>query len=223
MRMVVILLLGVLLTACGQDGVVREQTPAVPIPVKVKTPPKPPTEEELVDFIREDYEIIVQDLEAELLTLDSIAYECDEVEGQVLMYTDQEEGLRLAINSYSDGGHSGATEYWYFRDDAPIFMLRESGYWTFGGPPPEESDDSEFPTTHSIDYVTEDRYYFADGKLIRQLEKKYELHSWEKTPGAENTPNEKVTHNGEIPVTYAWMAVVVKEKVVDCDKVVVEW
>lgn len=222
MKDLVMVLAAVFLLGCGQDAVVQEEAPQTVAPKAMKQP-QPPTEEELVEFIREDYEIIVQDLEAELLTQDSIAYECEEINGQILMYTDPEEGVRLVINSYADGGHSGATEYWYFRDEAPIFMLRESGYWTFGGPQPEESDDSEVPVSHTIDYVTEDRYYIADAKLIRQLQKKYELHSWEEMPGAENSPNEKVGHNGEIPSTYAWMATVIKEKAVDCDQVVVEW
>ena len=212
--LLILALLVVFLSACGDDRP-SAATKTISKPPATKAVPPTPTEEELLDDIRSEYELIAREMQAAALTADSIDYSCEEqfMDGRIMSFSSEGE-TRVIISSYAQGDHFGVTEYWYFRDEEPFFLLREYGGWSFGGPGETDEEGNEYPS--SIDDVTEQRYYIAGGKVIRQLEKSYQVKSWLDENPAETAQNTEVATTGSIPVTYEWLQNSLREGRVAC-------
>lgn len=147
--------------------------------------------------------------------MDSIAYTCDDqmISGEVLLFADTEE-TKVVINSFSVGDHSGSTEYWYFSDGAPFFVLEESGVWSFGGPMQADENGRELPGT--IDTIEQRRYYIVDGKVVRELRKEVTLKSWEEGPSIDDIPNQTVQPPGGLPAGADLIRAAMEKGEVDC-------
>lgn len=141
---------------------------------------------EAIAEIRAAYARLQALLEAGTLRKDTKAFGCegDLMEGELIRYYEEEE---LVLIQHSQGSeHSWEIKQVYLKNAVPFFVLEEEAYWTFGGPLNQDG------TANTIDYVTENRYYFQEGELIRQLTKQFENHSWEQLPEGNEVPNKEV-------------------------------
>ncbi len=200
-----------MLLSCGGDKTqevstdkVKQVTTAVDSPVEEKmTHPAPlPSKEampeettkdgstkEAITAIRAEYARLQKMLDDGTLRKEVKTFDCegDPTEGELIRYYEGDDLVVLQHNQ--GGGHGWEIKQVYLKGGMPFFTLEESGYWTFGGPLNEDE------TSNTIDYTKEDRYYFQNGVLIRQLTKEFEMHSWETLPEGNEVPNE------EVPVT----------------------
>lgn len=217
MRPFFLLSLLVLLTACGSDAVADTAPHASPAPAPAPPPaPAVVSPEEQLAEIKAEYALISQEMEGEVYAADTVRYVCEAgvMEGEMLLYSDSE-ALRLVINSFSMGDHGGKIEYWYFKDSIPFFVLEETGTWQFGGPYREDEHGDQI--VGSIDKIEQQRYYIAEGKVIKQLSKAFEIRSWEESPTADEVPNREVPTDGDLPEGYAVVKAAILTGAVNCD------
>lgn len=223
MRYLLLIVLGGFFLACGtdtqeaseggaslalRDNTVAETTTAAPAA---------PTPEEQIAAIRDEYDLIAREMAADVYTMDSLIYACEDrmVSGEVLRFRDAEE-IRVVINSYAMGDHSGKTEYWYFQEGEPFFVLVETGAWSFGGP--LEVDDNGIESPGTIDKIEQRRYYIVAGKVTRELHKAVEVKSWEEGPTIDEVPNVAVTPSDQLPAGADFIMEAMLKKEVDCSK-----
>jgi hypothetical protein len=149
-------------------------------------PVKNGSTKEAIAEIRAEYARLQALLAAETLRKDAKAFDCegDPTEGELIRYYEDDKLVVIQFNQGSE--HSWDIKQVYLKNAEPFFVMEEEGYWTFGGPLNEDG------TANTIDYVTENRYYFEEGALIRQLTKKFETHSWENLPEGSDVPNKEV-------------------------------
>lgn len=149
-------------------------------------PVKNSATKEAITAIRAEYARLQKLLEEGTLRKDTKAFDCDgdPTEGELIRYYENDQ---LVVIQHSQGSeHSWEIKQVYLKNAVPFFVLEEEGYWTFGGPLNQDG------SANTIDYVTENRYYFQEGTLIRQLTKKFETHSWENLPEGKAVPNKEV-------------------------------
>jgi hypothetical protein len=176
-------------TTTALDSPTAENTSPTSSPTKEVMPSetiKNGSAKDAIAEIRAEYTRLQQLLEAGTLRKDTKAFNCDgdPTEGELIRYYEDD---KLVVMQHNQGSeHSWESKQIYLENAVPFFALEEEGYWTFGGP--QNKDE----TSNTIDYVTENRYYFQNGELIRQLTKKYETHSWEKLPEGSEVPNKEV-------------------------------
>lgn len=196
-----------ILFSCGdsETDAVETATETTAIPAKEpqrKSPPVPqpaPSDlkeglatksdestETLIADIREKYAAVTTKKESNLLRKDSLGFECESGPGggTLLRYYD---GDDLVLLHHSAGGeHSWESDRVYFSAGKPFFVFHEEGYWQFGGPLNEDGN----PNT--IDKIMEERLYLKDGKVLKALDKSYDIKSWEEPVKSENVPNRAV-------------------------------
>lgn len=196
------------LFSCGGEATqeattdeIKQETTSIDSPVEEenKHPAPAPTKEvmpaetvkngstkEAIAAIRAEYARLQKMLDAGTLRKEVKTFDCegDPTEGELVRYY---EGDDLVVMQHNQGGgHGWEGKQVYLKSGIPFFTLEENGYWTFGGPLNEDG------TPNTIDYAKEDRYYFQNGVLIRQLTKEFEIHSWETLPEGNEVPNEEV-------------------------------
>lgn len=229
MRSFLLISLLALLTACGSDkeSATAPEPSTAPAfaPERKATPapeaaPVPLSLEEQIAVIKSEYALISQEMEGEVYTADTIRYSCEEgmTDGEVLLYSDSE-ALRLVVNSLSLGDHAGMIEYWYFKEGEPFFVLEEIGSWQFGGPYREDEDGNQI--MGSIDRIEQTRYYIAEGKVVRELNKAFEIKSWEDSPTADQVPNKEVPTAGDLPEGYESIKAAINTGKMDCDLIAI--
>jgi|GEM_PF-3171572 len=194
MRFTVLFITALVLTACG-DSAPDPTVASLPgnrserAAAAGSTPPE--TDNDTLAMIRADYQRIEAARRSGILMEDSLSYRCEDypVEGIVHFYSEGADVV-LLTHGYSRGDHEGTTERYYYRNGQLFFHLQESGYWEFGGAMQTMPDGAEVPG--SIDHVTEERRYYAAGKLIKALTKSYSFDSAEdrstKAAAAANGP-----------------------------------
>ena len=171
-RLNYILLLLVLLTACG------------PTPEVVTAPL--PTEKELeesvsinsIEQIKEEFNAVEKLFSTARLTLDSLDYECEiGPKGGKINFYKQENELRLISNNFYEGDHFGSTEKYYLKDGKLFFAFIKQGTWTFDSDLPENST-IEPMSPPTKDEIKEYRFYYAaDGTPLECLKKEYVIRS----------------------------------------------
>ena len=70
-------------------------------------------------------------------------------------------GLVAIELAYVSGSHSASTEYFYFKDGGLFFVFETQSTWRFDGGTPEKPE--------TMDRDTENRFYYDDGRCVRQL------------------------------------------------------
>jgi hypothetical protein len=183
-----ILLLFVLLTACGQVPEAVEATLPVDQAVEKATPINS------LEQIKEEFGRVEKLFSTAQLTVDSLDYECEnDPKGGTINFYKYKNELRLISNDFYEGDHSGTTEKYYVKDGKLFFAFVEKGSWTFDSDLPEnvELDPINPPTK---DEMKEFRFYFAEsGKPLQCLEKEYVIRSSIDLPvdpdQVQNTPN----------------------------------
>lgn len=148
----------------------------------------PTNEAAIVEQIRADYGATMEKLNKGDLKKITKDFSCEEdpAEGTLTRYY---EGEQVVILEHSIGHeHGWISQKIYFKNGQPYFVFAEVGSWYFGGP--EKTDDSG---ENTIDDISETRYYIHEGNVIRKLNKKYLIKSWEAKPKIDKIPNKTVT------------------------------
>lgn len=136
-----------------------------------------------VDGIKQEYNLVNSQLLAKKLDSVSFEYECDEISGNIVYYSDK--GSLKVVKHYQADSHFSSTETYFVNDEKPYFIFQDETVWSFDGGLPDK------PITK--DDVTEKRYYIDDNKTIQCLEKKYTLKSNSaNNPKSENIPNKEM-------------------------------
>lgn len=134
-----------------------------------------------VDLIKEEYSLVKSKLLAKKLDSTSFDYECDEISGKVVYYS--ENGILKVVKHFQADSHFSSTDSYFVNDGKPYFIFKDETVWSFDGGTPEK------PQTK--DDVTEQRFYIVNNKSIQCLEKKYTLRSNStNNPKSENIPNQ---------------------------------
>ncbi|WDF46149.1 hypothetical protein PQ459_14725 [Chryseobacterium sp. KACC 21268] len=136
-----------------------------------------------VNGIRQEYQLVNSKLVAKDLDSVGFKYECDEISGNVVYYS--ENGTLKVVKHFQADSHFSSTENYFVIDGKPYFVFKDETVWSFDGgtaDKPETKDD-----------VTEQRFYIVNGKSIQCLEKKYTLKSKSaNNPKSENVPNKEM-------------------------------
>lgn len=168
-----LLLLFVLLTACGQTP-----DPAKALPLAVDPEFEEAKQVNTIEQIKDEFSAVEKLFSTARLTVDSLDYDCenDPVGGTINFYK-QENELRLISSNFYEGDHSATTEKYYLKDGKLFFAFVEESTWMFDADLPDnaEFDPMNAPTK---DEVKEYRFYYADdGQPLQCLEKEYVIRS----------------------------------------------
>lgn len=136
-----------------------------------------------INGIKQEYSLVNADLVAKKLDSAGFTYECNEISGNVVYYS--ENGTLKVVKHYQADSHFSSTERYYINDGKPYFIFKDDTVWSFDGGTPDK------PVTK--DDVTERRFYLVDNRAIQCLEKKYSLKSNSAgNPKSENVPNKEM-------------------------------
>lgn len=136
-----------------------------------------------INGIKQEYSLVNADLVAKKLDSAGFKYECNEISGNVVYYS--ENGTLKVVKHYQADSHFSSTERYYINDGKPYFIFKDDTVWSFDGGTPDK------PVTK--DDVTERRFYLVDNRAIQCLEKKYSLKSNSASnPKSENVPNKEM-------------------------------
>lgn len=181
------LLLCLFLSACGDGPDASQIQPSNDLSSSASEDP--------ILNIQKRYNTINNWLTSATLSMDSFPYTCEaNAGGGQVKYFRQNGELVMLRHDFYEGDHAGTTEIYYLHNERPIFIFVESSSWSFGGP---ASDDPSIP--HTIDNVTENRYYFTNYEAgigqqsLKCLQKDYVIRSWIEIPLNKNQiPNKDI-------------------------------
>lgn len=144
------------------------------------------TEKELktVEDIREEYQVIMSKIKDGKIIPSSFDYMCnEELEGKLTYFSENGELRRIVRQSGYD--HGELIREIFLKDNKPFFIFHHMESWSF---------DVEANQEHAIrKEITEKRFYIADNKLIKCLEKEFVNRSAAKNnPTSVNIPNKDV-------------------------------
>jgi hypothetical protein len=145
-------------------------------------------EADIVERIRADYGATMKRINKGSLKKSEKEFSCEEdaAEGTLIRYYNGDE---IEVIEYTLGWeHGWESQKIYFKNGQPYFVFEEEGSWHFGGP--EGTNDAG---ENTVDDINETRYYIESGKVIRKLNKKYQIKSWEAKPKISEIPNKTVT------------------------------
>lgn len=133
-----------------------------------------------VEAIKSEYNIINMKLQAKKLDSLSFDYECNEISGNVVYYS--ENGILKVVRHFSADSHFSSVENYFVRDGKPFFVFKDETVWSFDGGTPEKPE--------TKDNITQQRMYIADHKIIKCLEKTFTIKSsLAENPKPEDVPN----------------------------------
>lgn len=121
-----------------------------------------------VDDIKKEYAILNDLLTSKKLDSTSFTYNCDEKEGEVVLYY-QDKKLKAVKDFYSEHSHFSSSTKYFVKDNQVFFIFKDETVWGFDGGTPEK------PITK--DDINEKRIYFLNNKAIQCLEKNYSIRS----------------------------------------------
>lgn len=133
--------------------------------------------------IKKEYGNINNLLASKKLDSTIFSYNCDEREGEVTLYY-QNNKLKIVKDFYAEHSHfSSATKY-FVKDNQVFFIFNEETVWNFadGGTPekPETKDD-----------IKEKRIYILDHKAVQCFEKDYSILSKGNNPDPKSIANKE--------------------------------
>ena len=119
--------------------------------------------------IKKEYGNVNNLLTSKKLDSTSFTYNCDEREGEVTLYY-QDENLKVIKDFYSEHSHFSSSTKYFVKDDQVFFIFNDETVWNFddGGTPerPETKDD-----------IKEKRIYILNNKAVQCFEKNYSIRS----------------------------------------------
>ena len=120
-----------------------------------------------IDKIKEEYNLVNSKLSAKKFDSLSFDYECEEISGNVVYYS--ENGILKVIKHFSADSHFSSIENYFVNDGKPYFIFQQETVWRFDGGTPEKPE--------TKDDVRENRYYYVNNKLEYCRDKKYTIRS----------------------------------------------
>lgn len=111
-------------------------------------------------------------------------YNCDEKEGEVILYF-QDKKLAAVKDFYAEHSHFSSSTTYFVKNDQVFFIFNGETVWNFddGGTPekPETKDD-----------IKEKRIYILNNKAVQCFEKNYSLRSKGNNTNPESIPNKEI-------------------------------
>ena len=136
-----------------------------------------------INGIKQEYNLVNSQLVAKKLDSVSFKYECEEISGNVVYYSDK--GKLKVVKHFQADSHFSSIGSYFVNDGKPYFIFKHDTVWSFDGGTPEK------PVTK--DDVTEQRFYIINNRAIQCLEKKYTLRSnSSENLKSENIPNKEM-------------------------------
>lgn len=136
---------------------------------------------ETTDQIKQEFTVLNEQLLAKKLDSTGFDYHCEELEGEVHFYYDQQK-LRMVKHFISDSHYSSVAKY-YIKNDKVFFIFKEDTLWQFDGGTPEK------PITK--DSINQQRIYLQNDNPIQCLEKNFIIRSVGKNIDPETVPNKE--------------------------------
>ncbi|SDR12634.1 hypothetical protein SAMN05421664_3679 [Chryseobacterium soldanellicola] len=147
-----------------------------------------------VDDIKKEYSILNTLLTSKKLDSTSFNYNCDEREGEIVLYY-QNKKLKIVKDFYSEHSHFSSSTKYFVNNDHVFFIFKEDTSWNFDGGTPEK------PITK--DDITEKRIYLQNGNAIQCLEKEYSIRSVGNNPDPDKITNKETKCDiGELMKNY---------------------
>ncbi|WBX97251.1 hypothetical protein [Chryseobacterium gambrini] len=136
-----------------------------------------------IEDIKKEYATVNNLLSAKQLDSTKFTYNCDEKEGEVILYYENKD-LRMIKDSYAEHSHFSSSTKYYVKNNSVFFIFKEETVWNFdeGGTPekPETKDD-----------INEKRIYVLNNKAIQCLEKNYTIRSKGNNRNPDSIPNKE--------------------------------
>lgn len=134
-----------------------------------------------IDEIKKEFAVLNEKLLAKKLDSTGFDYNCEEEEGEVHFYYENQK-LKMVKHFYGDSHFSSITKY-YVKNDQVFFIFKDDTLWQFDGGTPEK------PITK--DSINQQRIYLQNGNPIQCLEKSYTIRSVGKNVDPETVPNKE--------------------------------
>lgn len=133
--------------------------------------------------IKKEYGNVNNLLTSKKLDSTTFTYNCDEREGEVILYY-QDKKLKLIKDFYSEHSHFSSSTKYFVKDDKVFFIFNDETVWNFddGGTPekPETKDD-----------IKEKRIYILNNKAVQCFEKNYSIRSKGNNPDPGSIANKE--------------------------------
>ncbi|MCS3529118.1 hypothetical protein [Chryseobacterium sp. JUb7] len=137
---------------------------------------------ENIDEIKKEFAVLNDKLLSQKLDSTSFSYNCEETEGEVHLYYENQK-LKMVKHFFADSHFSSLTKY-YVKNDHVFFIFKDDTLWQFDGGTPEK------PITK--DSITQQRIYLQHENPIQCLEKSYTIRSVGKNTDPGKVPNKEV-------------------------------
>jgi hypothetical protein len=133
--------------------------------------------------IQQAYMEINQKIDSGTVDSAAVKYSCDHEKAGTISYFTEKGKLRLIVHRYNEYDHYSAEDRYYIKDNILFFAYTNSLSWSFESGPEGSTKDN----------ITEKRVYFAGGRPIRCLEKKFVVRSKvPNNPGRDAIPSHAV-------------------------------
>lgn len=140
-----------------------------------------------IEDIKKEYAAVNNLLSTKQLDSAKFTYNCDEKEGEVILYYENKD-LRMVKDFYAEHSHFSSSTKYYVKNNKVFFIFKEETEWNFdeGGTPekPETKDD-----------INEKRIYVLHDKAIQCLEKNYTIRSKGNNKNPDSVPNKETKCN----------------------------
>lgn len=132
-----------------------------------------------IDEIKKEFAVLNDKLLSKKLDSSGYNYNCEETEGDVRFYYENQK-LRMVKHFSADSHFSSVTEY-YVKNDQIFFIFKEDTLWQFDG------GTADKPITK--DSINQQRIYLQNENPIQCLEKSFTVRSVGKNADPEKIPN----------------------------------
>ncbi|WP_394666204.1 hypothetical protein [uncultured Chryseobacterium sp.] len=136
-----------------------------------------------IEDIKKEYAAINNLLSAKQLDSTKFTYNCNEKEGEVVLYYENKD-LRMVKDSYAEHSHFSSSTKYYVKNNSVFFIFKEETVWNF-----DEGGTPEKPETK--DEINEKRIYILNDKAIQCLEKNYTIRSIGNNKNPDSVPNKE--------------------------------
>ena len=144
---------------------------------------------EQIKDIREKYSQTVNDKEGGQFRSIEHDVECEYPTSGSIVYYYKGTSLRLIEHLISWSDHQWESRYYYVWDSLLFFAFYNEGGWVFD----TEAGTDGKAQVHTIDDVTESRFYFAHERPIKCLTKQFSVRTRDDQPlKSEDIPNEEI-------------------------------
>ena len=160
------------MTSCNKDvhSDARKTQAVAKDSLSAKNNPETPQDDTIksVEDIKKEYASLNTLLASKKLDSSSFTYNCNEREGEVVLYK-QDGRIRMVKDFYAEHSHFSSSTQYFIKNDQVFFIFQDETSWNFDGGTPEKPE--------TKDDITEKRMYILNNKAVQCLEKKYSVRS----------------------------------------------